>query len=77
MQNHILILLLFLFLFSGMLIVLPYMHVLNEQVSFVDPKTIGTLVSVGLVLVVLVALVVGVFKCQRKPKRDKIYEYYE
>ena len=77
MQNHRLIPLLFLFLFSGMLIVLPYMHVLNEQASFVDPKTIGTLVSVGLVLVVLVALVVGFFKCQRKPKRDKIYEYYE
>ena len=44
------------FLFSGMLLVLPYMHVLNEQASFVDPKTIGTLVSVGLVLVVLVSI---------------------
>ena len=39
-----------------MLLVLPYMHVVNEQTSYVDPKTIGKLVSVGLVLVVLVSI---------------------
>ena len=69
MQNHRLIPLLSLFLFSGMLLVLSYVHVLNEQASFVDPKTIGTLVSVGLVLVVLVALVVGFFKCFKARRR--------
>ena len=69
MHNHKLIPLISLFLFSGTLLVLPYMHVLNEQASFVDPKTIGTLVSVGLVLVVLVALVVGFFKCFKARRR--------
>ena len=47
---------------------------LNKQASFVDPKTIGTLVSVGLVLVVLLDLVVGFFKCLKARHRRQSHQ---